>query len=242
MVSPLKRQRDAILAKLASQGELAPLADEPAINTDSLHLKLVEFEQDCKTLKSFESIAQRIEHKRSVLIPKYQPLVEAYLEAGESYQNPIFINMIVWQFDIEQLETAIDWCMKAIGMAAPLPEGWKRKSWACVCADQVLDWATKQAEQGQSVEPYFSTVFEKVRNEWQLHEELSCKYFKFAGLLLIRAEDGKPKATSVGDVETLKSSLALLISAHELSAKAQVKTYIDHIERRIRALESGTNL
>ena len=212
------------------------------INTDSLHLKLVEFEQDCKTLKSFESIADRVEHKRNVLIPKYQPLVEAYLEQGESYQNPIFTDMIVWQFDIEQLDTAVAWCMKAIEMEAPLPEGWKRKSWNCVCADFVLEWAEAQAEKKQSVEPYFSTVFEKIRSEWRLHEEINAKWFKFAGLQLLRDEEGNAVASSVGDVETLNKARELLEAAQEFNPKVGVKTLISKINQRVRALTEGTNL
>ncbi|MGX9517988.1 phage terminase small subunit [Vibrio mediterranei] len=212
------------------------------VNTDSLHLKLIEFEEDRKYLKGFNAIADRVEHKRSVLVPKYKPYIEKYLEDGDVYSNPIFSDMIVWLFDIQELELAIDWCFKAIDLGLPLPEGWRRKDWGTVCADFVLQWAEKESAEGRSVEPYFSQVFEKVEKEWRLHEEVHAKWFKFAGLHLIRNEKGKPLASSVGCVETLQKALVLLEHADDKSEKAQVKTHINKINSRINALQEGKNL
>ncbi len=235
-LSPAMRHK---LAHMKAEQE--PVNVEVA-NTDSLHLKLIEFEEDRKHLKGFNAIADRIEHKRSVLIPKYKPYIKAYLEKGDVYANPIFSDMIVWLFDVQELELAINWCFKAIDMDLPIPEGWRRKDWGTICADFVLKWAEKESAEGRNVEPYFSQVFEKVVNEWRLHEEIHSKWFKFAGLYLIRNEEGKPLASSVGNIETLEKALTLLTHAHEKSEKAQVKTHINKIQSRINALRDGTNL
>lgn len=85
MVSPLRKQREQILATVVAARE-ATVAT--AATLDSLHLRLVEFEQDKLALKGFVQIAEKVNHKREVLIPKYKPVVEAYLDAGENYQNP----------------------------------------------------------------------------------------------------------------------------------------------------------
>ncbi|MBE4233833.1 terminase endonuclease subunit [Vibrio parahaemolyticus] len=238
MVSPLAKQRRQLIEKQANQS--APGVSSGA-DTDSLHIKLIEFEEDRKYLRSFNAIADRIKHKREVLVPKYKPYVQAYLESGEAFENPIFTNLVVWLFDIKELDTAIEWCMKAIELDLPTPENFRR-DWPTFCADEVLAWAEKESERGHSIEPYFSQVFEKVEKDWRLHEKVHAKWYKFAGLYLIRNEEGQPQATAVGNVETLEKALALLQHAHEKHSKVGVGTQIKKIEARIRAINEGKNL
>lgn len=238
MVSPLARQRQKLIKQQANQSasEVVSGAD-----TDSLHIKLIEFEEDRKYLRSLNAIADRVKHKREVLVPKYKPYVQAYLESGESFEHPVFTNMVVWLFDVKELDTAIEWCMKAIELDLPTPENFRR-DWPTFCADEVLAWAEKESERGHSIEPYFSQVFEKVDKEWRLHEKVHAKWYKFAGLYLIRNEEGQPQATAIGNVETLEKALALLQHAHDKHSKVGVGTQIKKIEARIRAINEGKNL
>ncbi|EGR1562236.1 terminase [Vibrio alginolyticus] len=238
MVSPLAKQRRQLIEKQANQS--APGVSSGA-DTDSLHIKLIEFEEDRKYLRSLNAIADRIKHKREVLVPKYKPYVQAYLESGEAFENPIFTNLVVWLFDIKELDSAIEWCMKAIELDLPTPENFRR-DWPTFCADEVLAWAEKESERGNSIEPYFSQVFEKVEKDWRLHEKVHAKWYKFAGLYLIRNEEGQPQATAIGNVETLEKALALLQHAHDKHSKVGVGTQIKKIEARIRAINEGTNL
>ncbi|WP_434357395.1 phage terminase small subunit [Parasalinivibrio latis] len=240
MTSPFQKKKAAILAELAQQaGETLPA--RATASPDSLHIRLIEFDNDKKALKGFNAIADRVAHKRDVLIPKYRPVAEAYLEAGESYENPIFSALLVWLFDVGEMDTGIDWCLKAIERQLPTP-GFLKRDWPTFLADTVFDWAEVQAERGQSVEPYFSQVFEKVLNEWRLHEKVSAKWFKFAGYMLLRDENGKPRATAVGDLDTLEKAYALLARANELHGKIGVGTVMNKVQSRINALRDGKNL
>lgn len=238
MVSPLARQRQKLIKQQANQSASEVVS---GVDTDSLHIKLIEFEEDRKYLRSLNAIADRVKHKREVLVPKYKPYVQAYLESGESFEHPVFTNMVVWLFDVKELDTAIEWCMKAIERDLPTPENFRR-DWPTFCADEVLAWAEKESERGHSIEPYFSQVFEKVDKEWRLHEKVHAKWYKFAGLYLIRNEEGQPQATAIGNVETLEKALALLQHAHDKHSKVGVGTQIKKIEARIRAINEGTNL
>ena len=217
------------------------IGTSPVADTNSLHIKLIEFEEDRKHLRSFNAVADRIEHKRNVLVPKYKPYVQRYLESGDQFENPIFTNVVIWLFDIKELDVAIDWCMKAIERDLPTPENFRR-DWPTFCADEVLAWAEYESERGNSIEPYFSQVFEKVEKEWRLHEKVNAKWYKFAGLFLIRNEQGNPQATAVGDVDVLKKALVLLQHAHNQHPKVGVGTQVKKIEQRIRAIEDGKNL
>lgn len=234
MASPLQRQREQLLAK--SHRDSARVSQA---SLDSLHLRLVEFEQDKRELKSLVQIAQKVNHKRDVLIPKYKPLAEQYLASGDHYQNPIFTDLIVWLFDIGELDTAIEWLFKAIELDLPTPDNFKRSSWAIVCADFVLEWAETQLSHGHSVEPYFSQVFRKIDQEWKLPEQLEAKWYKFAGYALLLNDRGDPQPSQVGNVERLEQAKALLIKAHDKHSKIGVKTKIDQIDMRIRAIQEG---
>ena len=218
------------------------VASTTTVDTESLHIKLIEFEKDRQHMRShFTQRAERTDYKRNTLISKYKPYVERFLASGDRIDNPIFSHLTVWLFDVGELETAIAWCLKAIELDLPTPENFRR-GWPTICADEVLEWAQRESERGNSVQPYFGQVFELIENTWRINEEIHCKWLKFAGLSLLRNAEGVPQPTSVGDIETLQKAKALLLKAHELYAKAGVKTTIIKIDQRIRALESGKNL
>lgn len=238
MVSPLARQRKQMLEKQANQSASEMIS---GADTESLHIKLIDFEEDRKYLKQLNAIEDKVKHKREVLVPKYKPYVEAYLAKGEVFENPIFTNMVIWLFDVNDMETAIDWCLKAIELDLPTPDNFRRDR-PTVCADSVLEWAEKESGRGHSIEPYFSKVFEKVEKEWRLHEEVHAKWYRFAGLYLIRNEEGQPQPTAIGCLETLEKALVLLQHAHDKYDKVGVKTKIGQIEQRIRAIKDNKNL
>ncbi|MEN3159581.1 phage terminase small subunit [Alkalimonas sp. NCh-2] len=212
-------------------------------------MQLIELEADLKRLKAFDRRADKIAHKRDVLLPKWLPIVEEYLKNRKGKGNekikdatvidhPIFAYCIVWLFDIGDLSRAIDYGFTAIEIGQPMAGAIKRK-WPGFIADTVFDWAETQAEQGNSIEPYFGTVFERVTGKWKLPEPVTAKYYKFAGLALLRAENGKVTPSHIGDAERLKKADQLLEKAANLHKHAQVKTVRNKIAMRLRALEEG---
>ncbi len=139
-------------------------------------------------------------------------------------------------FDVGDFDLGLDWVDIAIAQRQQTPDR-MRRSFAAFAADTVLAWAEEEAAQGNSVEPYFSRTFENVRDNWRLHEEISAKWFKFAGLLLLRDDNGEPRATAVDDVATLEQADNLLMQAHAFDpVGAKVKTHRQRIAARLRAL------
>ena len=208
-----------------------------------LELQLLELDNDKKTLKNITSIADKIAHKRDVLVPKYLHGIDKYIEAGAKHPCAIFSTVLVWLFDISDLDTFIKWCIIAIDKKIPTPEHIKR-NWETFCADSIFSWAEKQIEKGNSIDPYFSFVFEKIQScEWRLFEKISAKYYKLSALQLLRNDDGEVKITHVCDIKTLKKALDFLIKADELNPKVGVSDLIkNRIPSRIKALETGKNL
>lgn len=214
-----------------------------------MHLQLIDLENDLKRLKGFARRADKITHKRDVLLPKWLPIVsehlstlnegsksEANIKTKNNSDNPIFAYCTIWLFDVGSLSQAIEYAFLAIKHGQPMASSIRRQ-WPGFIADTVFDWAQTQAEHGQSIEPYFGQVFDRVVNEWKLPEQVTAKFYKFAGLALLRAKNGDVTPSHVGNLKRLRQADALLEKAASLHKHAQVKTVRNKIAMRIRAIE-----
>lgn len=208
---------------------------ELASTPESLHIQRSELQQDVDYAAALPTRADRIEYKRQVLLPKWVPHVERYLESGKVHQNPIFSWCVIWLFDVGDFDKALDYADIAISQGQQTPDRLKREMSAFV-ADTVMEWAQTQHANGHSVEPYFSRTFKNVRENWRLHEEINAKWFKFAGLLLLSDHDGKPVPSAIDDVETLEEAEKLLDQANKYDPNIGVKTMRNKIMMRINKL------
>ncbi|NXZ86284.1 terminase [Serratia fonticola] len=224
-------------SQMLAQAKRRPPETEPqAIGDDSLHLQLLGLERDVKRLRELPRIADRIEMKRSELLPRWRPYVERYLAAGEVYPYLVFSYCVIWLFDTGDIDAALDWADIAIAQDQVTPEQIRSRFPAFV-ADHVLQWAEQQAAAGRSIEPYFSRTFTNIREHWRLHEKISAKWFKFAGEFLLRDKNGQPAATAIEDIPTLKKAYELLAQAEGFHSAIGVSTLRKRIQSRIRALE-----
>ncbi|MFK8259674.1 phage terminase small subunit [Erwinia sp. AnSW2-5] len=214
------------------------LARQEATNSaTSLHMQLLALYEDVARVQSLPTIADRIELKRTEMLPRWMPTVQAYLDAGKVYRNPVFAWCVVWLFDVGDFEQALDWADIAISQEQPTPDDIK-STFPAFVADTVLAWADDTLSRGESVEPYFSRTFEKVTSHWRLHEEITAKWLKFAGLMLLRDDRGEARATAHDDVELLEKADALLAAAESRHKKVGVGTVRKSIAARIRSLSN----
>lgn len=201
----------------------------------SFHLQVLELERDVERLRSLPRTEDRVEMKRDVLLPRWMPTVEAYLAGDTRFANPALVYCVIWLFDTGEMGQALEWADVAITEQQATPENFKSTLPAFV-ADTVLEWATNEAAAGRSIEPYFSRTFESIREKWRLHEDINAKWYKFAGLYILRDNNGQPRATAVDDVSTLEQADALLAQAATYNKNAGVKTMRDKIRARIASL------
>ncbi|ADX32384.1 terminase [Cronobacter sakazakii] len=228
-LSPAQRHSQ----RIAMEQQL--LRREAVERAESLHLQIQALNNDVAHVRNLPTIADREAYKRDVLLPKWVPTVESYLSGGQVYANPVFAWCVVWLFDAGDFEKALAWADIAIEQQQPTPEN-IRSHFPAFVADTVLNWAEATAAAGESVEPYFSQTFEKVTQCWRLHEQITAKWFKFAGLMMLRDDEGQPRATALDDVETLEKADALLASAEKLYKRVGVGTMRAQIGARIRSL------
>ncbi|EDS0877650.1 terminase, partial [Salmonella enterica] len=123
--------------------------------TESMHLLVKALETDVEHVRSLPTIADRIEFKRDVLLPRWVPTVEAYLESKQVYANPVFAWCVIWLFDVGELDQALEWADIAISQQQATPDQ-LRSNFPTFVADTMLAWAQESAGRGESIEPYFS--------------------------------------------------------------------------------------
>lgn len=234
MVTPAKRWQ-------RSQQALKALREGKQMSGTAQDRRAAEFdlELDRRTLsESGESHAQRAEIKRDKLLPKWLPQVRRYLDAGEVYPYPPLVWCAIWLFDVDDFDAGIDYALKVIEQQQPMPENFASSMGAFV-ADTVREWAEREYAAGRSVEPYFSRVFQLVTESWQLHEEITAKYYKLAAQLALRGDDGlQAKPSAFSNLDVLEHAQELLQKAAETSSKAGVGTLLDKVTARIRALSN----
>lgn len=134
-------------------------------------------------LKKLKAIGDKVELKRTRLVPEFLQYAEQYREAEQAFPNRPLVYLVVWLFDIGDMERAIDWALFAIDNGQSAPDEFSRDDLPTVVADAVLAWAEKEHKAGHSVQPYFGMVLEKVAKEWKLFEKITASYFKLAGLM-----------------------------------------------------------
>lgn len=230
-LSPCQRHTARIMAEKA-------LAEGRALSSspDGLNVQLRSLDMDIERLRALPNIADRVEMKRSVLLPKWMPTVEQYLADGIKYSNPTFVYVVIWLFDVGDYDLALEWADIAIEQGQTTPDN-IRSSLAAFVADTMLAWATAEDYAGNSVEPYFSRTFANIRETWRLHEEINAKWYKFAALLLLKDQDGKVQPTAINDIAVLEKADALLAQAHAYHPPVGVRTLRTKIAARVRALQ-----
>lgn len=231
---------DVVLSPFQQHREkIAQINQEKAILVDSkesLHIVNAELDRDIEYLSSFgQDMAERNDYKLKVILPKWLPKAERYLQEGKVYPNSIFVWCIVWLFDTGQFDQALDWAEIAIEQNQDTPKNWSMKLPGFV-AKTVFEWVETTAANGHSIEPYFSRVFELIKNKWRIYESDKAEWYKFAGLYLLRDESGTPKATAIENIDVLNQAKELLTQAQAIYSKVGVKTMLGNIEQRINAL------
>ncbi|EFD0291023.1 phage terminase small subunit [Escherichia coli] len=226
-----EHQRRVEAAQELKAGNVEAVVASP----NSLHVQIAALNFDVERLRSLPLRADRIAMKRDELLPKWMPWAEQYLESGDVFNNPVFSYCVIWLFDTGELGQALEWAEIAIEQGQETP-GNIRSDLAHFVADNMLEWAETEADNGRSVEPYFSAVSGRVLEHWKVNEFVRAKYLRFAGLQLLRDEDGMPSITAISDVEKLKEADALLAKATEVNPRIQVTTLRNKIAQRLRKL------
>ena len=233
-----QRQRTAELKKLLN--EQAQILNGDAVKTSTATQSAVEIalKTDVDKIRAMPSLAERNDYKRDHFLPKWLPYVDSYIQNGENYPNLTLAYCLVYCFDVGAFEKALALTEVAIKQQQALPDNFS-SSPAAFASSFILEWAERCAQVGQSFEPYFSQILRKVVTEWTLHEVIQAKWLKFTAQALITTADGKVLPAQIYEPHRLMLAQCLLERAFTLNPKSGVKSLLERIQMRLKALKSN---
>lgn len=196
----------------------------PANAQKHLALMTTALAEDCARLSDLNTMADRQRLKRDELLPKYLDYVQRYRESGLNHPNPVLMQVMVWLFDTEQFEPAMELADFALQQGQAMPERFKRDIPTFV-ADTMADWADDEYKAGRSPEPYLSQLLPRVETEWKLFEKIPARYHKILGLIAF-------------DDEQWAQAIAHFERAVALYPGIQVKTKLDDANKALRRLNA----
>lgn len=215
----VKQAQAAAVAKAMLAGNQEKQIRQMAADVNRYQLLADSLENDCKRISSLPQGEARNQVKRDELIPQYRKYVDAYLSGGEVYANQVLVQVMIWAFDVGDIDLAVKLAEIAVAQDQSMPERFNRDLKTFV-ADAVLEWAQAQRTGGNPVEPYFGGMFALVTT-WPIHDVIKAKYHKFA------AEN----ATA----EDPAKALELYRRALEIDPDCKVKTAMAKLEKALAA-------
>lgn len=137
----------------------------------------------CSRISEVPRGPKRDEVKRAFYDELY-PEIRKYIATGANYRNPALTQVMIWAFDLGEIESAWEIADIADKQEQPMPERFKRSLRNAV-ADFLFDWAARQYAAGKNPEPYFGEMFRRIIPEngnqaWTVHQQIRLKYVKLA--------------------------------------------------------------
>ena len=197
----------------------------PANAKKHMALMVSAMAEDLGRLSDLNAMEARQQLKRSELLPKYLEYVQRYRESGLNHPNPILMQVLVWLFDTEQFEQALELADFAIQQNQPMPERFRRRDIQTFVADTMMDWADAEYRSNRSPEPYLSQLLPRVDDEWQLFEKIPARYHKLLGTIAM-------------DQERWSDAIAHFNRAVQLYPSIQIKTRLEDATKALRKQES----
>ncbi|MET4706722.1 phage terminase small subunit [Endozoicomonas lisbonensis] len=143
--------------------------------------------EDLKILKDIQSTERKEKLKADDLVPKYRAFVESCL--ADDRAHPILTQIMVWLFDVNDIAAAMELAEHCFKHKIPMPERFK-SGLEVYAADALHKWAEARFKEGNSPEPYFSVVFNQIRDDaFDRPDAVTSKYYKLAGLMAFDKDD-----------------------------------------------------
>lgn len=214
-----KQEQKAIKEKL-DQGTTKPASESPSDYSEFEVIK-ASAEQDHAAIGN--TAKDDRDTLRTSLVKRYMGHIEAYLNGGEVFANPVLVYVIIWLFDLKRIGEALKLAFVAIEQDQKMTVF--KRNLATWVADTVRDWAEAEHKEGRTVEPYFYQVFEMLGG-WPVPSVVAMKYNKLAGLIAFDNEDFETAIKYFEAAEALQAD----------NAKAQVGTKLKEAKKKLAKL------
>lgn len=218
----MAEQQRAAAMNAARRGDAVTAAK--AAHNSRFELLLTAIKTECDRISAIPRGAARLEPKREA-IKTYLPEINQYINDGKVFENTALTQVMIWCFDVGDIENAMRLARVAIEQKQPLPERFNRNIKTGVC-DFLYDWCRLRQVEKKTLEPYFSEVYSRLFPKsgvgWQVCDEIRLKYVKM-------------KITETGDP---REALTLCELAERIDpVNARVKTRKEKLLKEIAILD-----
>lgn len=172
----LDQIKAAQLAEAEQTGE-NPYALEVVLTLDSVasvptttdfHSLQIALETDIAKIAATSDLLEKAKIKQAVL-PTYLPFVEQYVKSGEVYPNEIAVYVMIWLFDVVDIEKALNLALVLIQQKQRMPSKFDRDMQTFVC-DFMYDWAAACLKNDHSASPYLDVLVATLEKDaWDVH-------------------------------------------------------------------------
>jgi hypothetical protein len=116
--------------------------------------------EDQKRLKKLPTLEEKGVVKRSIL-DTYQAFINDYLSEKHNYPNDVAVQVMIWSFDVLDIELALKLAIVLIEQKQLMHSGFGRDMPTFVC-DAIYDWASDLLKARRSASPYLDQLVEKL--------------------------------------------------------------------------------
>ena len=125
------------------------------------HQLKAAMEVDLQRIKGEGNLEAKTALKRD-LLPNYMPFITEYMDQGHDYPNMLAVQMMIWLFDLGEIEQALQLGLYLLGTPKQdMPPAFNRDI-ATFMADSIYDWANVELKAERSASPYLDTWVEFV--------------------------------------------------------------------------------
>ncbi|NNC24270.1 terminase [Salinisphaera sp. USBA-960] len=220
MSTPARRHKQRALA--AQSADTGPAASAASDQYQLMQHALWQARQRLKRIKSVES---KVAAKRDEILPEFTTYVAGVLEADAGGQDDVIANIMVWAFDVGQLDYALAIAAYIIRHGIEAPDQYQRDAPAIIAeqtADEVLQRIDPDGDDQQATATlaHNADTAHTLTAGADIHDP-------------IRAKLEKARGTARRALGEDDAALEHLERARELNEHAGVKKAIEQLTRRI---------
>ena len=144
------------------------LTSSGPLNKQLLEQYQAALQTDVQRLSTKDTLEDKAAMKKE-LLPRYMPFVEDYMANGHDYPNSVAVMMMVWLFDIGDIEQGLHLGFYLVKTPKQvMPHGFSSTMETFIC-DYTYDWANAQIKEEKTASPYLDNLVKVLLDaKWEL--------------------------------------------------------------------------
>lgn len=224
---PVRKLQAVKAAEPEYQPREAVSAAAAEVHGDLAHYQAA-MDADLATLSPIKDITEKAVVKKR-MIETYWGFVKAYMDNGDNYPNSVAVRVMVWLFDVLDIERGLNLAFHLIKQGIHVsPPKFDRDIPTFVC-DAVYDWAAAvlKTDPPQSASPYLDALVATIDNDaWSLAPPVQSKMYVILAKHKKRSEEWQTVLALCEKAEAVNPEGAG-VKGLKAEAKAKLKPVAD---------------